>query len=47
MGRRDLELVVEDWARRFYSKRMRSIRDLFKVGKAIIGMIHLLPCQAP
>ncbi|MEM0471273.1 MAG: BtpA/SgcQ family protein [Sulfolobales archaeon] len=43
MRRRDLELMVEDWARRFYSKRMWSIKELFKVDKAIIGMVHLLP----
>jgi len=41
--RRDLDLIVEEWARRFYSKRLLSIRDLFKVDKAIIGMVHLLP----
>jgi membrane complex biogenesis BtpA family protein len=43
MRRRDLELMVEEWARKFYSKRLFSIRDLFKVDKAIIGMVHLLP----
>lgn len=43
MRRRDLDLIVEEWARRFYSKRLLSIRDLFKVDKAIIGMVHLLP----
>ncbi len=43
MRRRDLELMVEEWARRFYSRRLFSVRDLFNVDKAIIGMVHLLP----
>lgn len=38
-----LEKINLDWAKRFYSKRMFSIRDLFKNDKAIIGMVHLLP----
>jgi membrane complex biogenesis BtpA family protein len=43
MRRRDLELMIEEWAKKFYSKRLFSIRDLFGVDKAIIGMIHMLP----
>lgn len=43
MRKEDLENIIPEWARRFYSKRMFSITDLFKNDKAIIGMIHLLP----
>ncbi|MEZ0394119.1 MAG: BtpA/SgcQ family protein [Desulfurococcaceae archaeon] len=43
LRRSDLEKLVPEWARRFYSKRMFSIRDLFRNDKAIIGMVHLLP----
>lgn len=31
------------WARRFYSKRLRSLADLFGVQKPIIGMVHVPP----
>jgi len=41
--RSDLDRLVPDWARKFYSKRMFSIKELFKNEKAIIGMVHLLP----
>jgi hypothetical protein len=37
-----LEFKVE-WARKFYSKRMKSVSELFGVEKAIIGMVHLPP----
>jgi len=43
LRKEDLENLMPEWARRFYSKRMFSITDLFKNDKAIIGMIHLLP----
>ncbi|MCS7099308.1 MAG: BtpA/SgcQ family protein [Sulfolobales archaeon] len=41
--REDLNLLVSEWARKFYSKRLFSIQDLFGVDKAIVGMVHLLP----
>lgn len=43
MKREVLERTVSGWAKRFYSKRMFSITDLFGNDKAIIGMVHLLP----
>ncbi|MEM1623415.1 MAG: BtpA/SgcQ family protein [Sulfolobales archaeon] len=43
MRREFLNKVVADWARKFYSRRMLSITELFKNDKAIIGMVHLLP----
>lgn len=43
MRREVLERTVAEWAKRFYSKRMFSITDLFSNDKAIIGMVHLLP----
>lgn len=38
-----LEKIVPKWARDMYSKRMFSIKDLFRNDKAIIGMVHLIP----
>lgn len=43
MRKSTLDLFVSKWAIEFYSKRLFSIRDLFKVDKAIIGMVHLMP----
>lgn len=43
MRKEDLDNIIPEWARRFYSKRMFSITDLFKNDKAIIGMVHLPP----
>lgn len=43
MKKKDLDNMIPEWAKRFYSKRMFSITDLFRSDKAIIGMIHLLP----
>ncbi len=43
MKKEVLEKLIPEWARELYSKRMYSIRDLFKNDKAIIGMVHLLP----
>ncbi|MEM1936387.1 MAG: hypothetical protein QW780_04980 [Sulfolobales archaeon] len=37
MRREFLNKVVADWARKFYSRRMLSITELFKNDKAIIG----------
>jgi len=34
---------MEDWAKNFYSKRLASMKELFKVEKPIIGMVHLIP----
>ncbi|MGC8580152.1 MAG: BtpA/SgcQ family protein [bacterium] len=34
---------MEEWAREFYSKRMKSLKELFNVDKPIIGMVHLIP----
>lgn len=34
---------MEDWAKNFYSKRLNSMKEVFKVDKPIIGMVHLLP----
>ena len=34
---------LPDWARRFYGKRMGSLRDVFPNPKPIIGMVHLRP----
>ena len=34
---------VSEWAKRFYSKRLRKLSDLFEVEKPIIGMVHLMP----
>ncbi|MGC9209343.1 MAG: BtpA/SgcQ family protein [Nitrososphaeria archaeon] len=39
----DPNSFMEDWAREFYSKRLRSLKDMFKVEKPIIGMVHLIP----
>ena len=38
-----LDKLIPEWARRFYGKRLRSLRDLFGVEKPIIGMVHLMP----
>jgi membrane complex biogenesis BtpA family protein len=34
---------MPDWARHFYSGRMKSLFDVFKEPKPIIGMVHLMP----
>ncbi len=34
---------MEDWAKDFYSKRLKDLKELFKVDKPIIGMVHLIP----
>ncbi len=34
---------LEEWAKEFYSKRLRNLSDMFGVDKPIIGMVHLLP----
>lgn len=31
------------WARKFYSKRLKRLSELFGVEKPIIGMVHLMP----
>lgn len=41
--RAELDLMVDEWARTLYSRRMWSIRELFREDKAIIGMVHMLP----
>ena len=42
--RRDfLEKLRSDWARKFYSRKLWSLEDLFGVDKPIIGMVHLMP----
>ncbi len=38
-----IEDLVPEWARKFYGKRLRSLKDLFGVEKPIIGMVHLMP----
>ena len=35
--------LMPDWARQFYSSRIKSLTDVFKVSKPIIGMVHLMP----
>ena len=35
--------LVPEWARKFYSKRLKSLSELFGVDKPIIGMVHLIP----
>ncbi len=37
------EKLMPEWAKKFYSKRMTSLKELFNVDKAIIGMVHLPP----
>ena len=39
----NLDRLVPKWARDFYGSRLRSLRELFGVDKAIIGMVHLIP----
>ncbi|MFP3131606.1 MAG: BtpA/SgcQ family protein [Nitrososphaeria archaeon] len=34
---------MEEWAKKFYSKRIKDLKEMFKVDKPIIGMVHLLP----
>jgi membrane complex biogenesis BtpA family protein len=35
--------LMPEWAREFYSGRIKSLREVFKVAKPIIGMVHLMP----
>jgi len=35
--------LMPDWARHFYSGRLRSLTEVFKAAKPIIGMVHLMP----
>ena len=41
--RPSIDDLIPEWARRFYSKRLRDLSDLFGVDKPIIGMVHLIP----
>ena len=43
MKKEVLNQLIPEWAKELYSKRMFSIRDLFKNDKAIIAMVHLMP----
>jgi len=38
-----LDKLIPEWARRFYGKRLRDLKELFGVDKPIIGMVHLMP----
>ncbi len=38
-----IEDLIPEWARNFYSKRLRSLSEVFGVEKPIIGMVHLMP----
>jgi len=38
-----LEDLIPEWARKFYSRRLRNLSELFGVDKPIIGMVHLMP----
>ncbi|MEM3662283.1 MAG: BtpA/SgcQ family protein [Sulfolobales archaeon] len=40
---KDLSNLVPTWAREFYGKRLRDLKDMFGVEKPIIGMVHLMP----
>lgn len=35
--------INADWAKKLYGKRLDSLKELFKIDKPIIGMVHLLP----
>ena len=37
------EDFMEEWAKEFYSKRLKNLKEIFKVDKPIIGMVHLIP----
>lgn len=39
----ELEDLIPEWARRFYGRRLKKLKDLFGVDKPIIGMVHLIP----
>ncbi|MEM3952871.1 MAG: BtpA/SgcQ family protein [Nitrososphaerota archaeon] len=38
-----LEDLILEWAKEFYGRRLRRLKDLFEVSKPIIGMVHLIP----
>ena len=38
-----IDKLIPEWARKFYSKRLKSLKELFGVEKPIIGMVHLMP----
>jgi len=40
---KDENSLIPTWARNFFSKRLRNLKDLFGVEKPIIGMVHLMP----
>jgi len=39
----DSSELMPDWARQFYSGRITSLSEVFKLPKPIIGMVHLMP----
>jgi len=38
-----VEDLIPEWAKKFYGKRLRSLKEMFDVEKPIIGMVHLMP----
>ncbi len=38
-----IEDLTVDWAREFYGKKLRCLREVFDVDKPVIGMVHLIP----
>jgi len=43
MAESRLSKLIPSWAKNFYGKRLRDLRELFGVDKPIIGMVHLIP----
>ncbi len=35
--------MYEEWAKKLYGKRLKSLEEIFGVKKPIIGMVHLMP----
>ena len=38
-----VEDLIPEWAKKFYGKRLRNLKEMFDVEKPIIGMVHLMP----
>ncbi len=39
----DLDKIIPEWAKNFYSKKLGNLEEMFGVKKPIIGMVHLMP----